>query len=266
LDICNSKAKTTRHYLFRNFYSSPLFYCSPKLTHMPTRDLSQSTGRRGFIGSLAAGAATIGLTTLAAPLSGMAEERITGGVAADPDTWFNQLKGKHKVVYDAPKPHGIFPFAWPRVFLLTNAATGTPEKECGVVVVLRHDAIPYAFEDRLWPKYKFGEVFHAEDPATKKPAERNPFWKPAAGAFSVPGIGPIAIGINELQESGVMFCVCDAAMTVYSAAVAQNMGLKAEDVKKDWVSGLLPGIQPVPSGVWALGRAQEKGCAYIFAG
>jgi len=232
---------------------------------MPTRDLSQSTGRRGFLGSLAAGAATIGLTTLAAPLKSIAEENHSGNYAADPDAWFNQVKGKHKIVYDVTQPHGIFPFAWPRVFLLTNAATGTPEKDCSVVVVMRHDAIGYAMEDRLWTKYKFGETFKAMDPATNKPADRNPFWKPAAGAFSIPGFGPIAIGINELQESGVMFCVCDAAMTVYSAAVAQGMGLKAEDVKKDWVSGLLPGIQPVPSGVWALGRAQEKGCGYIFA-
>ena len=168
---------------------------------MPTKDLPQSSGRRGFLGSLAAGAATIGLTTIAAPLSGVAGQNtghLTGGVAADPDAWFNQLKGKHKIVYDATKPHGIFPFAWPRVFLLTNAATGTPEKDCGVVVVLRHDAIPYAFEDRLWTKYKLGEVFHAEDPATQKPSERNPFWKPAAGAFAVPGFGAIAIGINDV--------------------------------------------------------------------
>jgi len=32
------------------------------------------------------------------------------------------------------------------------------------------------------------------------------------------------------------------------------------------VNGVLPDIQIVPSGVWALGRAQEKGCGYIFAG
>jgi len=29
---------------------------------------------------------------------------------------------------------------------------------------------------------------------------------------------------------------------------------------------VLPDIQIVPSGVWALGRAQQKGCGYIFAG
>ena len=37
-------------------------------------------------------------------------------------------------------------------------------------------------------------------------------------------------------------------------------------VKKEWVAGVLPGIQVVPSGVWAVGRAQEHGCAYCFAG
>ncbi|MFN2439902.1 MAG: hypothetical protein ABR503_11935, partial [Chitinophagaceae bacterium] len=65
---------------------------------------------------------------------------------------------------------------------------------------------------------------------------------------------------------GVMFCVCDAALTVYSGAVAQGMNANAGELKKEWVTGLLPGIQVVPSGVWALGRAQERGCGYIFAG
>jgi hypothetical protein len=44
------------------------------------------------------------------------------------------------------------------------------------------------------------------------------------------------------------------------------MKLDPAEVRKDWVSGVLPGIQLVPSGVWALGRAQEKQCGYIFAG
>jgi hypothetical protein len=59
-----------------------------------------------------------------------------------------------------------------------------------------------------------------------------------------------------------MFCVCDAAITLFSAATAEKMGLNAADVKKEWLGGLLPGLQPVPSGVWAIGRAQEHKCAY----
>ena len=164
------------------------------------------------------------------------------------------------MVFDVTRPHEILPFAWPRVFLMTNEVTGTSPKDCSVVVVLRHDAIPYALQNELWAKYNFGEVFKADDPATKKPATRNPFWKPAKGDYKVPGIGEVAIGINDLQESGVMFCVCDAAMTVYSAALAETLKVDAGELKKEWVAGILPGIQPVPSGVWAIGRAQENGC------
>ena len=149
---------------------------------------------------------------------------------------------------------------------MTNAATGTPENECGVVVILRHDAIGYAMQDSLWAKYKFGEVFKADDPLTKKPAVRNPFAQPKPGDYKVPGVGVVQIGINELQASGVMFCVCDAALTVYSAALADGMKMDGAAVKKEWLSGLLPGIQVVPSGVWAVGRAQEHKCAYCFTG
>ena len=81
------------------------------------------------------------------------------------------------------------------------------------------------------------------------------------GDYSIPGIGNVQIGINELQDSGVMFCVCAMAINVNSTIIAQNMKLNAEDVKKDLLSGILPGIQVVPSGVWAVGRAQEHGCA-----
>ena len=83
------------------------------------------------------------------------------------------------------------------------------------------------------------------------------------GDFKVPGIGAVDIGINDLQASGVQFCVCNMAITVYSAIVAMQTNGKAEDIKKDWTDNLLPGIQVVPSGVWALGRAQEKQCSYI---
>lgn len=230
----------------------------------PLSGLSASTPRRDFLGKIAAGAAA--LTALNIPLNLGATPTTFGQNAAfaDPDAWFSQLKGKHRMVLDVPHPNEMMPFAWPRVFLLTNAATGTPEKDTNVVVVLRHEGIPYAFEDRIWAKYKFGEVFKVTDPKTKAPATRNPFWKPMPGDFKIPGIGNVDIGIDQLQASGVLFCVCDMAMTVYSAALAANAD--PAEVKKDWMSGLLPGIPPMPAGIWAIGRAQEHGCTYCFAG
>ena len=121
-------------------------------------------------------------------------------------------------------------------------------------------------KDELWAKYKLGELFHAEDPVRQTPAaERNPFWNPKTDDFQVPGIGSVPIGINNLMERGVMFGVCDVALTVYSSALAGGMNVDAAALKKEWVDGLIPGVKIMPSGVWAVGRAQEKGCAYIFA-
>jgi len=221
------------------------------------------TSRRGFIGNIATGAAAIGLATFTGSLQPLkASPLFSTADLSDAEDVFRNLKGKHRIVYDVPKAVGIFPFAWSRVFLLTNMATGTPEKDNNVVVVLRHSGIPYAFEDRLWEKYNFAEFFNVQ--TNQKPLTRNPFWKPAKGTYKLPGIGEVAIGINELQESGVQFVVCNAAITVNSAAYAEKFNMDPATVKKDWESGLLPGVTVVPSGVWALGRAQENKCAYVF--
>lgn len=221
--------------------------------------------RREFLGTLATGAAALGIGSMLSPLDLHAAIPSGNQNWEDADAWFNKINGKHRIVFDVTKPHEMMPFAWPRVYLMTNGATGTPEKDCSVVVILRHDAIGYAMPDAMWAKYKFGELFKAEDPATKAPSVRNPFWKPAKGAFKIPGFGEVPIGIDELQASGVMFCVCNAALTVFSSAVAQMTNGDANAIKKEWVDNLLPGIQVVPSGVWAVGRAQEHGCAYCFA-
>jgi hypothetical protein len=229
-------------------------------------DLKRGTDRRQFLGKLTAGAATIGVAGFLAPFQQLHAEANIGSVTSEPDEWFKKIKGKHRMIFDVTKPNSLFPFAWPRVFLLTNQGTGTAQSDCNVVVVLRHEWIPYAFNNDMWAKYKFGEVFKANDPSNNQPSVRNPFWKPGKGDFKIPGLGPVEIGINELQDSGVMFCVCDVAMTVYSAAIAEGMKLDAAEVKKDWMTGLLPGIEVMPSGVWAVGRAQEHGCTYCFAG
>ena len=226
----------------------------------------RQTSRRHFFGTVAAGATAISAASLTSFAAGA--ETLSGQLydADDADAWFNQLSGKHKMVFDATQPHDVLPFAWPKVFLLTNGKTAPTDPEKSVIVVLRHNAIPYAMEDALWAKYKFGELFKVTDEVSKTPSVRNPFWKPKAGDFKVPGIGNVAIGINELQESGVLFCACDVAMTVFSAVAAENLKKDPADVKKEWVAGLLPAVQKVPSGVWAVGRAQEHGCAYCFAG
>jgi intracellular sulfur oxidation DsrE/DsrF family protein len=219
------------------------------------------TPRRDFLGKLAAGAGTsLALPTLLASIN--AEASPLSVPPADADEWFKKVKGKHKIIFDATEPNGGFAVIWSWVFYKTNNATGTPDNELTSVVVLRHGAIPLALEDKLWEKYKLGEVFKITDGTTSAPAIRNPFNTPTEPVMVNMGMD----GIKGLTARGVMFCVCDVALTVYSGVVAKSISGNAEEIKKEWLAGLLPGVQVVPSGVWAVGRAQEKGCAYAYAG
>ncbi|HMG16826.1 MAG TPA: hypothetical protein VK590_15325, partial [Saprospiraceae bacterium] len=99
---------------------------------MKQYELNNSTARRGFLGTLLKGATALGLLSLASPFKLNAAAIMETEDLTDPDIWFNQIKGKHKMVFDCTQPHEVFPFAWPKVFLLTNDKTGTPEKENSV--------------------------------------------------------------------------------------------------------------------------------------
>ena len=110
-------------------------------------------------------------------------------------------------------------------------------------------------------KSNLGEVFGVNDKSTNAPSLRNPYYKPKEGDFPI----PVIQGIKDMQKRGAMFCVCHLAMAVYSGAIAEKMVLDPKIVYQEWVDAVEPGIQIVPSGVWALGRAQENGCGYVFA-
>src|SRR5678815_5009267 len=79
--------------------------------------------RRQFLGTVVSGVAAFGLSSVISPLTANAGNDFSSG-SGDPDEWFKQIKGKHRIVFDVPQANEIFPFAWPRIFLATNAATG----------------------------------------------------------------------------------------------------------------------------------------------
>jgi hypothetical protein len=219
--------------------------------------------RRGFLGALAVGAAALGIPVHAQPLLTTAEGEGSspGAGPSDFEDWLGRIKGKHRQVFDAPGVNDGMPLAWARVFLMTNKQVGIPAENVTAVVVLRHGAIPLALKHDLWAKYKMGEVFKVTDKATNAPAERNPYFQPKPGELLLPDMS-----VEALQKSGVLLGVCDMALTVYSRIVAKNLSMDGAEVKKEWVAGVLPGIQLVPSGVLAVNRAQEHGCTYCYAG
>jgi intracellular sulfur oxidation DsrE/DsrF family protein len=225
-------------------------------------DLKLPTHRRGFLGSMAASAAALGLGGLV-PRGLAAEAGPAGPQANDPqlDAWLNKIHGAHKQVYDVPEFNNGFGFIWSRVFYLTNQETGVPESDVSVVLVLRHNAVAFAMNDAMWAKYKLGEMANVTDPKTKAPATRNTFYKMANEDQILPGMS-----IDGLMASGTLVGACNMAIKVGSQELAKKMTMPAEDIAKDMIANLIPGVQLVPSGVWAVNRVQERGCTYCFAG
>ena len=166
----------------------------------------QSANRRAFLGKVTGAAALMGVSSLVNPASANDGIQVFTRDADDPEEWFRSVKGKHRMVFDVTEPKEIFPFAWPKIYMMTNAATGAPATECTAVVVLRHSGMCFALQDNMWAKYKFGEMFKVTDPQTKAAAIRNPFWKPKPDDFSAPG--PTAIGGARLHWSRAGGGIC----------------------------------------------------------
>lgn len=229
-----------------------------------TRIDSTITPRRGFLGRVAA-------ATLAVGLGGALPERLraatldpsTDGHAPllDVETWPGDIRGKHRQLYDAVSWNRGFSLIWSAIFLDTNNASKTPDGNLNAVVVLRHEAIPLAFTDSIWAKYKLGETFEINDPATKAPSTRNPFYHAAAGELFFPGMA-----IEKLLQRGVIFGVCNMALTIYSGQRAEAAGVSKDVAKQEWTAGVIPGMTVIPAGVWGVNRAQEHGCSYCYAG
>lgn len=219
------------------------------------------TPRRGFLATLIGSAAVFGLSSLITPFKTRAEI-ITSSKKDDPaEALFKNLEGKHKIVFDTTAFKNGSVLAWTSAFLKTNNETGTPDADLNVVIVLRSAAIGMSLNDKMWQKYKLGEIYKIDDPLTKAPAIINLFSNVKSDEY----IGQDT-SLNVLQNRGVLFSVCKLALEGNAEHIADKQGLKKEDIYKDFLANILPDVHLVPSGVWALGRAQENGCAYTFAG
>lgn len=221
-----------------------------------------SERRRGFLGTVAAATAVALGSAAAAPASQAAETTGAAAGATDFERWLDTIPGKHRQLYDVPEPHNGMALMWSHVFLMTAAqAYKVTEAELGVVVVLRHAAMPLALNDSAWAKYKFGEYFKIDDPQSKTPATRNPFANLKPGDLPLP-----EAALEKLMARGVKVATCGMAIHHYSMMFAERLKGDAETIKKDWLASLLPGVYVAPSGVVAVHGAQSRGCTYCFAG
>lgn len=218
-----------------------------------------STHRRSFLGRLCGGA--LAMTGLVAANRGILAAE-PENEASSPDEWLNEITGTYRQVFDAVSVNDGFPFGFALTFMNTIVDTyKTSDKEVSAVVGLRHSAIPLAFNNDIWAKYKVGEFLKIDDPVTRAPAVRNPYAYVKDGELHFPDMA-----FEKLQARGVIFTCCNVALTELSRMMAQRAGLPTEGAKQEWLAGMFKGVHVVPSGVMAVNRAQKKGCTYCYAG
>src|SRR5579862_3233657 len=142
-------------------------------------DPSSPSPRRSFLSTLAGGAVAIG----AAPLLACAAPAAPAVSApADEEPWIKPLTGKHRQVFDAPSTNEGFPLMFAAAYLETMTKSyNLKDGEANAIVIARHFGIPLALTDEIWAKYHLGEMVKVNDPATKKPSQRNIYFHSKAG-------------------------------------------------------------------------------------
>lgn len=216
------------------------------------------TPRRNFVKTVAAGAAAL---VAANPTIGKAENALANSPLAD--DWVKRIKGTHKQVVDATMPNGGFGPLFALNFIDSYKSQGVPESQLTSVVSFRHFAFPLVLNDSIWAKYKFAGMIGAMDPKTNAPATRN-IYRDAI--LLHPGLTYEQILAGTATKATIIFTACDVALHALSGMMAANAGVSAEEALAEWKAALLPGVVLVPSGVYAISRAQEAGCTYCFGG
>ena len=199
------------------------------------------TPRRGFFTRIA-GMVTLGVAAFVPTAPRAVAE------ADDGPDWPGKLTGRHKQVVDAYAVNDGYPLAFLLNFL-------TPNKSATGVVILRHEAFPLALNHAMWVKYKIGESEKIDDPETKAAAVKNPWFESKQGQT-----------LDKLVARGVVMAVCNVATRGQSGRLAPNAGVSADEAYKEFAANLVPGVNLVPSGTWAVNRAQEAGCSYCAGG
>ena len=216
--------------------------------------------RREFLAQL--GIATALLTGSAGAVTAqpdVAELEIPATTDKWDTSWLDQLaKAQFRVVFDATNISDGYALDTTGVFLNHyHEVHGTSDEQLRAVIVMRQLGTPLALGDAIWDKFALGEELKINDRLTQQPARRNPFLKPHASN------GSSDSSLETLRSRGTILLLCNIAMNNWSSRHAEMTKRPVDEVREEVRSNLVPGTIVVPSGIFALIRAQNAGCAYM---
>jgi intracellular sulfur oxidation DsrE/DsrF family protein len=180
------------------------------------------------------------------------------------DDWLDNVPGKHRMLFDAttPEAFGYALLFAGNYFIANHDAYGIQDTDLAVVIVARHHATPFAFNDAMWKKYgePLSRLMNFVDPRTKS--------APTSNLFNVPldvGLPNRGGTIDALVKRGAQFAVCQMATRQLADTFAETGGGKGEDVFKELSANLVANSRLVAAGIVAVNRAQERGYTFVHA-
>ncbi len=214
------------------------------------------SGRRQFLATLGATSAAIAFGTDEL----RAEQGVPDQSGPWDTSWLDQLAtARYRVVFNGSTMNDGEVMDYASTFLdHFHEAHGTADSETRPVIVFRRLGTSLAINDAIWEKYELGADSKTQDPATHAPARRNIYWR-----GSNPD-SPSATSIETLRKRGLIALVCNIALGNIGRQLAQRTNQDVATVQTELKSNLVPGAILVPSGIYALIRAQNAGCAFML--
>lgn len=170
------------------------------------------------------------------------------------DNWVDALPGKHRVLFDtwtASRFGDCLLFAG-NIYRANRDGYGLTERDLAVILCVRHQTAPFAFNDAMWAKYgtAFSKRMEWVDPKTQEP--------PAVNIYNRQ--------LSTYIRQGAHLAVCNLTTRAYTQIIAQETRRSADEVYKELTANTLGNAHFVPAGVVAATRAQERGYAIISIG
>ncbi|MBM4188148.1 MAG: hypothetical protein FJ206_12660 [Gemmatimonadetes bacterium] len=218
-----------------------------------------TTARREFLGTLAVGAFA-GPTLGSLPLDPALVQPAARGWDFG---WAKKLTGKYRAVFDIPAiedGYGVWRAAiWRRQYA---TIFNVPETSLNTVVVLRHDGIALALDNRFWTKYDIAKRWNVHDPASRQPFAKNPAIE-RTGAAALPGEFA-GFTLEDLIKGGATVLGCSLALRDCAQLVMDKDKVRYEDAMAQVRQMVVPGVTMQPSGVFAVVLAQDNGCRFVL--
>jgi hypothetical protein len=183
------------------------------------------------------------------------------------DDWLDRLPGQHRLVFDTTMPEGFGgALLYANNFYLSNqSGYNLGDAELAVVIVVRHNSTPFAYNEAMWAKYGavLAQRSNVIDPQTNQAPKVNIYnsTSPAAATLRSGGVT-----LDSLIKRGVHVAVCQMATRRIAGAIAAATGGAADGIYNELVANLVGNAHMVAAGILALSRAQERGYSFTNVG